>query len=667
MPLPSGPTAKQLQDVAFEDGVNANGKIAPDSFGSWRGNFPATYSQTQGYAHKWSNDATGATTSAYSAAGTPGGTVTYAFGANVTGAQQTAFEDALTLWSDETNVTFVQAPAGTTSDVELNVTNGGGTYNIQAPQYYSVAGSSEVPSQITPTQGGGQDTISFDESGGYGTLGSFTAAGGYGESAIVHEMGHMLGLGHTGPYNDGSSINPNRAQYDAYDSRQWSIMSYVEPSAAAKYRASYPVKGTNWISVQGRTAYDVAPETPMIDDILAVQRLYGASTSTTLAGGQVFGFNCNITDGSRSFFDFSVNTNPVVTLYDTGANNTLDLSGFSTACKIDLNPGTFSSAGGTGSRLTNNIGIAYGTYIDTAIGGSGNDRFTVNGQSDTIVGGGGANRVIFAGARSRYVITRTGRGDATITDKATEAVDTVSEVQTLRFAGRSVRLAPGRASNILASVPAAAQASPDCFVAGTRIRVMRNGMAEEVAVEALAVGDTVVTSDGARRPIRWLGDRTIRCAAHRVPSDVWPVRIGAGAFGEGRPWRDLLLSPGHPVLVGDHLVPIMCLINGTTIERVPVDDVTYWHVELDRHDILLAEGLPAESYIDLGSRPWFEGADGALHDPDLALAGQPGRCRPVAVGGPVVEAERRRLDALFATKLAIACAWPSQEPAALWW
>ena len=145
-----------------------------------------------------------------------------------------------------------------------------------------------------------------------------------------------------------------------------------------------------------------------------------------------------------------------------------------------------------------------------------------------------------------------------------------------------------------------------------------------------------------------------------------PIRIAAHAFGPCLPARDLYLSPGHPVLVGadadnegGYLVPIMCLVNGTTITRVAVDEVTYWHVELDEHDILLAEGLPAESYIDLGSRPWFAGADGALYDPDMALPGMPGRCRPVAIDGPVVDSERRRLDGVFAMRLEAACAWPN--------
>ncbi|MGG3815400.1 hypothetical protein ABEV34_27700, partial [Methylorubrum rhodesianum] len=63
------------------------------------------------------------------------------------------------------------------------------------------------------------------------------------------------------------------------------------------------------------------------------------------------------------------------------------------------------------------------------------------------------------------------------------------------------------------------------------------------------------------------------------------------------------------------------------------------------------------SYLDLGSRPWFAGSDAPLHDPEFAATNAPGRCRPLALNGPVVEAERRRLDAVFAAALARACAW----------
>ncbi|MEE7456587.1 hypothetical protein MPAR168_01780 [Methylorubrum populi] len=202
-----------------------------------------------------------------------------------------------------------------------------------------------------------------------------------------------------------------------------------------------------------------------------------------------------------------------------------------------------------------------------------------------------------------------------------------------------------------------------CFVTGTLIRTSRG----EVAVEDLQVGDRAVTASGALRPITWIGHREISAGGASLPFSQQPVRVRAGAFGHGLPARDLFLSPGHPVLVGADadneggaLVPVMCLINGTTITREPVASVTYWHIELDAHDILLAEGLPAESYIDGGERAFFsEASDHALHNPDFVVPGWDGRCRPVAVDGPLVQAERLRLDAVFAGSLSAQCGWES--------
>ncbi|MCJ2080523.1 Hint domain-containing protein, partial [Methylobacterium sp. J-090] len=199
-----------------------------------------------------------------------------------------------------------------------------------------------------------------------------------------------------------------------------------------------------------------------------------------------------------------------------------------------------------------------------------------------------------------------------------------------------------------------------CFVAGTRILTARG----EVAVEDLRVGDSAITASGRRRTVTWTGHRHLG-TERPMPADQAPVRIRAGAFGHGLPTRDLLLSPGHPVLVGADadgqdgvLVPVMYLVNGTTIARTGAKRVTYWHVELDAHDILLAEGLPAESFLDIGCRPFFaEASDHALHNPDFVPPGLSGRCRPVAVDGPLVEAERDRLGAVFAQTLADECAW----------
>ena len=146
-----------------------------------------------------------------------------------------------------------------------------------------------------------------------------------------------------------------------------------------------------------------------------------------------------------------------------------------------------------------------------------------------------------------------------------------------------------------------------CFCAGTLILTPQG----EVAVERLALGDEVVVHDGATRPIRWIGQRRVMIHRHPTPEKVLPVRIEAHAFGPSMPHRDLFLSPDHAVFVEDVLIPIRYLINGTTICQISVPEVTYFHIELERHDVVSANGLSAESYLDTGDRMNFENASRA--------------------------------------------------------
>jgi autotransporter passenger strand-loop-strand repeat protein len=155
-----------------------------------------------------------------------------------------------------------------------------------------------------------------------------------------------------------------------------------------------------------------------------------------------------------------------------------------------------------------------------------------------------------------------------------------------------------------------------CYRAGTRIRTDRG----EVPVEALGIGDRVLSAFGGVVPVTWLGQRRVDCRRHPQPRDVWPVRVAAGALGPNQPVRDLWLSPDHAVYVDGVLVPIRYLVNDATIVQEPTDQVTYWHVELPQHDVLFAEGLPAESYLDTGNRGAFANGGGALMlHPDFAL------------------------------------------------
>lgn len=180
-----------------------------------------------------------------------------------------------------------------------------------------------------------------------------------------------------------------------------------------------------------------------------------------------------------------------------------------------------------------------------------------------------------------------------------------------------------------------------CFHAGTRILTMRG----HVAVEDLAIGDDIVLRRGGIAPVRWIGYRKVDCIRHPKPEEVMPVRIMAGAFGEGMPIADLVLSPDHAVHADGVLIPVRYLLNGRSVRQETAAQVTYFHVELPVHDVLLAEGLPCESYLDTGNRSAFANGGPAtqLH-PDLASGIWSTRaCAPLAIGGPVVAEVRRRL------------------------
>lgn len=634
--------AGQKEELTFLTGIDENGAIAKDTYFTWS----VGENLGRAWVSKWNNDATGSVRSPTSVAGTGGGTITYAFQEGLSENMKGVYRASLALYSDVANVRFAQVDSVAAANMRFGpATEGPGiTFVPSNGSSPTGQGVTQIPSQQSPLTRGGQLNIVINLPDEKFT--NFNPSNAVALNTVVHETGHALGLGHGGMYNGSDFDRQN--QLGTYDSTLWSIMSYVEPDdPKAKYHSSYPVTGSVRTTVNSGASYKLSSQTPMALDILALERIYGASTSSTFAGGQTYGFNTNISGLSRDIYDFKQNTDPVLTIYNRGTNNTLDLSGYSTRCVIDLNPGTFSTASANGT-LVNNICIAYDTRIDKAVGGSGNDTFVTNGNGNVINGGDGRDTVMFAGAKADYAVTAAGDGATLVVNRLTGATDRLTDVEDLQFG------------------------APVCFTTGTRIVLVCGGARIEVAVEVLRAGDVVLTATGGRRAIRWIGHRTLGTGKSRISPAHWPVRVLTGAFGSDAegcpvPARDLRLSPGHPVLVAGGpaaergvLVPIMCLVNGTSIARESVVTVTYWHVELDAHDLLLAEGLAAESYIDGGDRAFFaEASDHGLHDPDFVPPGWGARCRPVVVDGPVVEAERRRLDDHFAATLHGACAWSS--------
>jgi hypothetical protein len=189
--------------------------------------------------------------------------------------------------------------------------------------------------------------------------------------------------------------------------------------------------------------------------------------------------------------------------------------------------------------------------------------------------------------------------------------------------------------------------TPMCFAAGTRILVPVG----ELAIEDLRPGDMVVTESGRTQPIRWIGRRHVDFRHHPNRQRVLPVRVAANAFGPCKPRRDLLLSPDHALFIDDVLIPVRHLVNGSTVAQIACREVTYYHIELPRHDVLLAEGLPAESYLEAGAREAFAECDGAIRlhadfAPTVdrfAMLWETEGYAPLVVAGSALERVRRRL------------------------
>jgi hypothetical protein len=150
-------------------------------------------------------------------------------------------------------------------------------------------------------------------------------------------------------------------------------------------------------------------------------------------------------------------------------------------------------------------------------------------------------------------------------------------------------------------------ALPVCFLRGTSILTSHG----EAPVEKLAVGDLVVTSKGMPLPVKWIGQQHFeKDAGSTWQKTVLPVRVSRFALDGCTPHADLYLSPNHALLIDGVLIPAIYLVNGASIvQAMPegVEEIEYFHIELETHEVIFAEGATAETLLVMNDREAFAG------------------------------------------------------------
>jgi len=482
--------------------------------------------------------------------------------------QKSFTRNTLTYISSVVGLSFVETTDSTIASNRFTIAFANNTQTGSAG--YAVYPSDPTDQSLGSPVGG--DFFLAKTSGAPTTL----VANTYAALTVIHELGHALGLKHPGSYDAGGQIPAGPFLSSAEDTSAWTVMSYQ--STSAQYNAIYQAL-----------------------DIAALQYLYGPSPTASS------GANTHSISATAPNF-----------IWDGGGIDLIDASSVGQGATIYLSPGyqgflgasaasTITAAGqitvNFGSAIENLRGTAFadslfGNELGNSIeGGAGNDSLSGGLGNDSLFGGDGIDSVLFAGQFSNYVVSESG-GIYSVSDSipGRDGTDTIQGIERFVFSDRTLD-----ATQVLLSNP------PVCFVRGTLIQTVFGPR----PVEDLQVNDRLsfyvepTSSDSAK--VKWIGRQTFHPAMADL-IDYLPIKISANALGPGHPFQNLYVSPDHAVLFDSTLIHAKALINGTSIIQMNAwtGDVEYFHIETEDHQLIYANGVPAETFIDNVSRRQFD-------------------------------------------------------------
>jgi hypothetical protein len=141
--------------------------------------------------------------------------------------------------------------------------------------------------------------------------------------------------------------------------------------------------------------------------------------------------------------------------------------------------------------------------------------------------------------------------------------------------------------------PGNGRGHPKCFLRGTMIETDKG----ERPIETIAIGERVRTADGPCLPVKWIARQSHQKSGEQWDPGIAPIRVCKFALDDATPRRDLLLSPAHRMMIDGYLIEVANLVNGMsiTVEQPSSTKLEYFHVLLDRHAVILAEGAPTAS------------------------------------------------------------------------